>query len=84
MTKLSRGVHFCCPENKLHHHRHNDAFVDDVTGYANLFVDELNGRNVLPDVLNTMQRDATTWSHLLHTSGGKLALQKCLYYIISW
>ena len=84
MTKLSRGVHFCCPENKLHHHRHNDAFVDDVTGYANSFAAELNGRNVLPDVLSTMQRDATTWSRLLHTSGGKLALQKCLYYIVSW
>ena len=84
MTKLTQGVHFCCPEHKLHHHRHNDAFVDDVTGYANSFVDELSGRNVLPEVLNTMQRDATTWSRLLHTSGGKLALQKCLYYIISW
>ena len=31
-----------------------------------------------------MQHDASTWNNLLHTSGGKLALHKCLYYIVSW
>ena len=31
-----------------------------------------------------MQHDATLWNELLHTSGGKLALPKCLYYILTW
>ena len=31
-----------------------------------------------------MQEDATLWGNLLHISGGKLALHKCLYYVIAW
>ena len=84
MEKLTTGVTFTCPFQETTHHRHNDAFVDDVTGYANHFLAELNGRNVVSRVIQTMQQDATTWNNLLATSGGKLALHKCLYYILSW
>ena len=31
-----------------------------------------------------MQKDAVTWNNLLQASGGKLALHKCLYYILCW
>ena len=84
MEQLASGVHFTCPRRQLHHHRHNDAFVDDVTGYTNLFVAELKGCSQTNEVLALMQRDASIWNELLHISGGKLALHKCLYYIISW
>ena len=84
MTKHASGVFFTCPRQELSHHRHNDAFVDDVTGYVNHFIEELKGNNVQNKVLQTMQKDATLWNNLLHTSGGKLALQKCLYYIVAW
>ena len=84
MEKLTSGVSFTCPNQQIQHQRHNDAFVDDVTGYANKFLDELQGTNVLNQVTRTMQKDAATWNELLQISGGKLALQKCLYYIISW
>ena len=84
MEQLTSGVSFTCPDQHIEHHRHNDAFVDDVTGYANRFRDELQGTNVLEKVLQTMQTDATTWNELLKISWGKLALQKCLYYIVSW
>ena len=84
MEQLTSGVSFTCPDQQIEHHRHNDAFVDDITGYANRFCDELQGMNVLKQVLQTMQTEATTWNELLQISGGKLALQKCLYYIISW
>ena len=84
MTKHATGASFTCPYQQLTHTRHNDAFVDDVTGYVNYFVRELKGNNVTSDVLRTMQHNATLWNDLLHTSGGKLALQKCLYYIVAW
>ena len=84
MTKHASGVFFTCPRQELSHHGHNDAFVDDVTGYVNHFIEELKGNNVQNKVLQTMQKDATLWNNLLHTSGGKLALQKCLYYIVAW
>ena len=84
MQQLANGLHFTCPNQELHHQRTNDAFVDDVTGYANQFTDKLNNNKVLDEVLRQMQEDATLWSNLLHISGGKLALHKCLYYIIAW
>ena len=84
MSKHASGVSFTCPSYELTHKRHNDAFVDDVTGYVNQFTEELRGETVLDDILSTMQQDANLWNNLLHTSGGKLALQKCLYYIVAW
>ena len=84
MEQQASGLTFTCPRQKHTHTRHNDAFVDNVTGYANQFVRELNGHNVLNSIIHQMQRDATLWNDLLHTSGGKLALHKCLYYIIAW
>ena len=84
MQQLANGLHFTCPDQTTHHCRTNDAFVDDVTGYANKFLHELKGNNVLHEVISTMQKDATLWNNLLRISGGKLALPKCLYYIIGW
>ena len=84
MEKLANGLHFTCPDKELHHRRTNDAFVDDVTGYTNQFVKELDGNQVQAEVLHMMQCDATLWSQLLHISGGKLALHKCLYYLVAW
>ena len=31
-----------------------------------------------------MQESTQAWEHLLHTSGGKLQLDKCAFYIIEW
>ena len=84
MDKRATGLSFTCPHQEYQHTRRNDAFVDDVTGYVNKFVEELKGRNVADEVVQSMQTDATLWNELLHTSGGKLAFQKCLYYILSW
>ena len=84
MNKHAHGLQFTCPQQQLHHQRTNDAFVDDVTGYTNKFVEELMGENVLDEVLQCMQTDATLWNDLLHISGGKLALHKCLYYVLTW
>ena len=84
MDQRATGLSFTCPFQEHTHTRRNDAFVDDITGYVNLFVDELKGRPVTKQILHLMQQDATLWNELLHTSGGKLALHKCLYYILAW
>ena len=63
METLANGLHFTCPDKELHHRRTNDAFVDDVTGYTNQFVD---GKQVQAEVRHMMQCDATLWSQLLH------------------
>lgn len=84
MERIGHGVKYTCPEQTIHHHRHNDAFVDDVTGYANDFVNELSGHDVINSVLNYMNHDANAWNKLLVHSGGKLALHKCLYYAVAW
>ena len=84
MDQLANGLIFTCPKKDLFHQRTNDAFVDDVTGYSNNFLEELTGPPTINKVLQRMQEDATLWSRLLHISGGKLALHKCLYYIAAW
>ena len=38
----------------------------------------------LNTVLQMMQHDATLWNDLLHISGGKLELHKCLNYLMTW
>ena len=84
MQQLANGLHFTCPKKEIHHRRTNDAFVDDVTGYTNNFVHELEGEYVQHTVVELMQQDASLWNELLHISGGKLALHKCLYYVLAW
>ena len=58
MDKLANGLHYTCPKQEIHHRHTNDAFVDDVTGYTNKFVEELHGCKVINDVLQNMQTDA--------------------------
>ena len=84
MPHNANGLHFACPNKEVHHHRTNDTFVDDVTRYTNRFVRELEGEYVQHTVAELMQQDASLWNELLHISGGKLALHKCLYYILAW
>ena len=84
MDKHAHGVTFCCPLQEIFHWRSNDAFVDDTTGFANQFLQDLQGKNTLHQVVAAMQHDAQLWNDLLHVSGGKLEFSKCLYYIVSW
>jgi len=57
-----------------------DAFVDDTDLW-----DILYGTN-LPDQagMERMQRRAQSWERLMYSSGGKLNLQKCFWYYVSW
>jgi Reverse transcriptase (RNA-dependent DNA polymerase) len=55
----------------------NQGFVDDTSLMT-------NGGNTSHELIQRLQQDAQTWNNLLFSSGGKLELNKCLYYIISF
>ena len=55
------------------------GFVDDKRQYAN----DLNNSN-LTNALKTLHHATQTWQHLLSISGGKLEIDKCEVFIMSW
>lgn len=57
-----------------------DGFVNDTTIYCNNHDLSLNE----DDLILNMTHDANLWSQLLQITGGKLQLQKCFYFILSW
>ena len=60
-----------------------DGYVDDVTGFTNLFHEEMAGETISPARLaEVAQADANLWHSLLHFSGGALELQKCFWYAL--
>jgi hypothetical protein len=57
-----------------------EGFVDDVSNYAN---NNFHDDNLLT-LWNKLQQDGKLWAGLLSSSGGKLELTKCFYYLLSW
>jgi hypothetical protein len=57
-----------------------EGFVDDTSLFTNL---EYNNDD-LKQLIDRMETDGTVWSKLLEASGGKLEMEKCFYYILSW
>jgi hypothetical protein len=83
MFNLCHGASFCDPRNHLVHRRTSDGFVDDVTHWYNLglLYSLLNDVSV-QDIASGLEREGQSWERLLWTTGGKLELSKCLYYIL--
>ena len=59
-------------------------FADDNTNYNNQFKAWLHKTPSDTEVLEGIQKDSQTWERCLHTSGGKLKLHKCKYYMMIW
>ena len=55
-----------------------EGFVDDTSIFTNGEED-----NILA-IIKKLQSDGKWWGGLLHSSGGKLELTKCFYYLLSW
>ena len=55
------------------------CFVDDKRQYAN----DWNNSN-LTNALKKLHHASQIWEYLLFTSGGKLGIDKCEVYIMSW
>ena len=79
----AHGVDFCDPTFSIFHHRVADAYVDDVTGFFNLFYESIRDNNISVSSLSQgMERDAELWNKHLHISGGALEYQKCFWYLM--
>jgi hypothetical protein len=59
-------------------------FIDDASNFVNNFIRWLHISSDQEEVTTLVQQDAQIWERLLHTSGGKLRPDKCLYYILHW
>ena len=77
------GVSFADPTNSIVHHRMADAYVDDVTGFFNLFFESLRGDKVSVKKLAAgMEADAEAWNTQLDITGGALEHSKCFWYLM--
>ena len=83
MLKLCHGVSFCNLRNKLTHRRTSDGFVDNATHWFNLgLLHSLLNDVSMQDIVSGLDREGQSWEQLLWTTGSKLELSNCLYYIL--
>ena len=84
MKEKSQGVTLTDPDCSITAHQSSSGFVDDITHW------NIHIRNSLlhpesPDtLLQSTTATAQRWENLLHSSGGKLELSKCFYYMFHW
>jgi hypothetical protein len=82
--RLGHGSTFCDPAQTTFYKAIAKIFIDDASNFANNFLRWLQHSVDQEEITHLLQRDAQTWERLLHTSGGKLRPDKCLYYILHW
>lgn len=61
-----------------------DGFVDDTTVWTNDFLKSLQGGTSATESSEKLGQAAQWWEQLLYSTGGKLELEKCFYYLFSW
>jgi hypothetical protein len=82
--RIGHGSTFCDPPQSIFYAAISKMFIDDASNFVNNFVQWLHTSADQGDVTALLQQDAQSWERLLHTSGGKLRPDKCLYYILHW
>jgi hypothetical protein len=82
--RLGHGSTFCDPSQQTFYKAIAKMYIDDASNFANKFLHWLQQSADQEEVTSLLQQDAQTWERLLHTSGGKLRPDKCLYYILHW
>jgi hypothetical protein len=83
MYEHCHGASFCNPTDTIIHRRTSDGFVDDVTHFFNLGMKySLQNTVQVTDIIKGLEREGQSWERFLWTTGGKLELSKCLYYIL--
>ncbi|GAX26437.1 hypothetical protein FisN_37Hu013 [Fistulifera solaris] len=60
------------------------SFVDDSSIWVNDFLASLQQQTSGQSLADTLQLATQWWEELLVTTGGKLELQKCFFYLIEW
>jgi hypothetical protein len=84
MYEHCHGVSFCNPTNTIVHRRTSDGFVDNVTHFFTLGIKySLQNTVQVTDIIKgLLESEGQSWERFLWTTGGKLELSKCLYYIL--
>jgi ribonuclease HI len=57
-----------------------EGFVDDTSNFTNLDYEDTN----LQLLRTKLEQDGKLWSGLLESSGGRLEMNKCFYYLLEW
>ena len=70
----AKGARFCQPDGKEEVDIYMVGFVDDTNGTQNDFRPQEEAS--LSEQFEWMERDAQTWSDILHVTGGKIELSK--------
>lgn len=76
--ELSNDAIIMSPISDLQTNNKIAGFVDDTTILI------IKHYTVMIYIILFLQRDSQTWERLLHTSGGKLEIQKCVFAIFKW
>jgi hypothetical protein len=82
--RLGTGLTFATPDRMIQHKRHSDGFVDDTTGYHSRQPVWIKNVPTVDTVFKGLKSDAQSCERLLWTTGGRLALSKCKFYIAYW
>ena len=83
LEETGEGVSFADPTNSILHHRVADAYVDDVTGFFNLFFESIRGDSISVErMAKGMEADAEAWNTQLDITGGALEHSKCFWYLL--
>jgi hypothetical protein len=80
MAEIAHSIYFTDPHGLLALQRTMEAFVDDTDVAVNDTEERLTSR----EMARVLHTDAQHWEKLLFTSGGKLELSKCFFYIMYW
>jgi hypothetical protein len=83
MYEHCHGVSLCNPRDTVVHCRTSDGFVDNVTHFFNLGIKySLKNTVQASDIIMGLEKEGQSWERFLWTTGGKLVLSKCLYYVL--
>jgi hypothetical protein len=84
MPERSNGITLSDPTNTNSIHQTSSGFVDDITHWNINIAQSLHHPPSVSTITSDTQRMAQWWENLLFSTGGKLELTKCFYYIIYW
>jgi hypothetical protein len=80
MLMIAHGLFFTDPQKVETLKRTMEAFVDD----TDVAVNDAETPYTAQELAQVLQIDAQHWEKLLFTSGGKLELTKCFFYLMYW
>jgi hypothetical protein len=80
IEKLAHGLVFVDPEQLETLKRILEGFVDD----TDVAINDHETPYSPQQMVEVLQADAQHWEKLLFTSGGKLELSKCFFYLLYW